>query len=107
MLGSRTNAEKERRRAPRLDSRISAYLIMPSSTPLRGVAKNISRSGVFIETTKPLKRLIGEPARLVFTLEHGNLVRLARYSVVIVRESQHGIGLGFWHSTKAVDSRKT
>jgi hypothetical protein len=52
-----------------------------------------------------LKRLIGEPARLVFTLEHGNLVRLARYSVVIVRESQYGIGLGFWHSGKAPDSR--
>lgn len=99
------NSEKERRRAPQLDSRISAYLIMPASAPLRGVAKNISRSGVFIETAKPLKRLIGEPARLVFTLEHGNQVRLARYSVVIVRESQHGIGLGFWHSGKAPDSR--
>lgn len=106
MLGSRTNSEKERRRAPRLDSRISAYLIMPSGAPLRGVARNISRSGVFIETQKPLKRLIGEPARLVFTLEHGNLVRLARYSVVIVRESQHGIGLGFWNSSRAAYLRK-
>ncbi|BBA37227.1 type IV pilus assembly PilZ [Methylocaldum marinum] len=106
MLGSRTNSGKERRRAPRLDSRISAYLIMPSGAPLRGVARNISRSGVFIETQRPLKRVIGEPARLVFTLEHGNLVRLARYSVVVVRESQHGIGLGFWKSSKPAILRK-
>ncbi|MGX2039473.1 PilZ domain-containing protein [Methylocaldum sp. MU1018] len=106
MIGSKINSEKERRRAPRLDSQISAYLIMPSSAPLRGVAKNISRSGVFIETKEPLRKLIGEPARLIFTLRHGNLVRLARYSVIIVRESRHGIGLGFWHPVKAADSRK-
>ncbi|CAI8919306.1 PilZ domain-containing protein [Methylocaldum szegediense] len=101
------NSEKERRRAPRLDSRISAYLIMPASAPLRGIAKNISRSGVFIEVAKPSKRLIGETARLVFTLEHGNLIRLARYSVVVVRESQHGIGLGFWQSGKTPGARET
>jgi hypothetical protein len=32
---------------------------------------------------------------------------LARYSVVVVRESQHGIGLGFWHSGNATDLRES
>jgi hypothetical protein len=79
---------------------LAAYLLTPSGNQIRGIAKNLSRSGVFMELKPPSGWMIGETARLVFTLESGNVVRLARYSVVVVRESSGGIGLAFWRSVR-------
>lgn len=103
----RTSSQtKDRRIAPRSNSVLSAYLITPSGTQLRGTAKNLSRSGIIMETSIPPAWLVGETARLVFTLTEGNVVRLLRYSVVIVRESRAGLGLAFWRSTQPATLRQ-
>jgi hypothetical protein len=96
---------KDRRGAPRSDASLSAYLITPSGDQLRGVAKNLSRSGVFVEAKMPEEWLVGETARLIFALSDGNVVRLARYSVLIVREARHGVGVAFWRSIRPAQAR--
>jgi hypothetical protein len=93
-----SSASKNRRGAPRYTAALGAYLITPSGRPLRGVARNLSRSGVFMETRVPTEWLVGETAWLIFTVNDGNIVRLIRYSTVVVRESQHGFGLAFWRA---------
>lgn len=100
MSRSFTSSWKDRRGAPRSDAALSTYLITPGGQQLRGVARNLSRSGVFVETTMPEEWLVGETARLIFALSEGNVVRLARYSVLIVREANHGVGVAFWRSMR-------
>lgn len=92
---------KDRRNAPRSESSLSAYLMTQAGSQLRGVATNLSRSGVFVKIKIPPEWLVGESARLVFALSDGKVVRLARYSVLIVREAEQGVGLAFWRSTRA------
>jgi hypothetical protein len=91
---------KDRRGAPRSRASLSAYLLTQAGSQLRGVAINLSRSGLFLETQVPTEWLVGETARLVLTLSDGKIVRLARYSVLIVREVQSGVGLAFWRSLR-------
>lgn len=93
---SKIFTQKDRRGAPRSEASLSAYLITPSGNQLRGVAKNLSRSGVFVETQTPEEWLVGETARLVFALRKGNVIRLVRHSVLVVREARHGLGVAFW-----------
>ncbi|CAL1240805.1 PilZ domain-containing protein [Candidatus Methylocalor cossyra] len=100
-----TQPAKDRRGAPRSPISLTAYLITPSGRQLRGVARNLSRSGVFVETRLPPEWLVGETARLVFALTEGNVVRLAHYSVLIVRESPRGLGLAFWRSMRPARTR--
>ncbi|CAL1241440.1 PilZ domain-containing protein [Candidatus Methylocalor cossyra] len=90
---------KERRAAPRSLSSIPAYLLLPTGGWARGVMKNFSRAGLFLQTRTPAEcSLLGQSTAVVFAIEHGNLVRLLRYRVVIRRESQHGYGLEFGRS---------
>lgn len=91
-------AFKERRTAPRFGSALRAYLITPDGYFLRGVARNFSRSGVFLHTAPPLDSTVGDPATLVFVLENGNIARLLRYAVVVRRECHQGYGLEFGRS---------
>lgn len=91
---------KERRGATRSDTAISAYLITQGGKPLRGIARNLSRSGVFVEIKLPEEWLVGESARLVFAVSDGKVIRLAGYSVLIVREAQNGVGVAFWRSAR-------
>lgn len=91
----------DRRSAPRSSASLSAYVITKAGHPLRGVTINLSRSGVFVETKARCEWRIGETARLVLALSEGNMVRLARYSVLVVRETQSGIGLAFWRSPRS------
>lgn len=91
-------AFKERRGAPRFGASLRAYLLTPGGGRFAGVAKNFSRSGVFLRTPIPVDSTVGDPAVIVFALETGNVVRLLRYSVVVRRESRQGYGLEFGYS---------
>jgi hypothetical protein len=93
---------KDRRGAPRSDATVSAYLVTQGGNQLRGVAKNLSRSGVFVKIKPPAEWLVGESARLVFAISDGNVIRLAHYSVLIVRETEHGVGVAFWRSMRTI-----
>jgi hypothetical protein len=108
-MPSRTSpALKDRRGAPRSDSSLAAYLITPSGHQLRGVARNLSRSGVFMESriaATAEEWLVGESARMVFMLADGNVIRLIRYPVLIVREARHGIGMAFCRSMRPAPFR--
>jgi hypothetical protein len=65
-------------------------------SPLRGITKNLSRSGVFLQMpVRHAEASVGKPAMVVFAVESGNIVRLLRYSVIVKRESQQGYGLEF------------
>lgn len=90
----------DRRGTPRSKVSLSAYLIMPSGHSLRGTTLNLSRSGAFVKTHASLKWQVGETAKLVLAFNEGNLVRLARYSVLVVRGTQQGLGLAFWRSPR-------
>jgi hypothetical protein len=85
----------ERRTAPRSVSSLRAYLLTPAGGLLPGLARNFSRSGVFLQTKIPADSSVGDPATIVFAIENGNIVRLLRYAVVIRRESHQGYGLEF------------
>jgi hypothetical protein len=91
---------KDRRDAPRAETALTAYLVTHGGSQLRGCARNLSRSGVFVEIKAPGQWLVGESGRLVFTINEGNVTRLAGYSVLIVREASHGVGVVFWRSLK-------
>lgn len=91
--------DKDRRGANRSSSRLKAYLLT-SEGQLHGTATNLSRSGVFLELPPRSSWLVGETARLVFALGDGGVVRLTRYSVMIVRETKHGLGVAFWRSIR-------
>jgi hypothetical protein len=90
----------DRRGAPRSKVSLSAYLIMQSGISLRGTTINLSRSGAFVKTDASLKWQVGETAKLILALSEGNMVRLARYSVLVVRGTQTGLGLAFWRSPR-------
>lgn len=100
MSRSFTSSWKDRRGAPRSAACLSTYLITPTGQQLRGTTRNLSRSGVFVEAKMPEEWLVGETVRLIFALSEGNLIRLARYSVLIVREANHGVGVAFWRSMR-------
>ncbi|WP_414675381.1 PilZ domain-containing protein [Methylocaldum sp.] len=85
----------DRRTAPRSISSVRAYLISPAGGSLRGITKNLSRSGIFLQTAIHPDASVGEPATVVFAVESGKIVRLLRYSVVVKRESRQGYGLEF------------
>ncbi len=101
MLSTIFPTQRDRRGAPRSAASLSAYLITPAGNHLRGIAKNLSRSGVFVEARVTDEWLVGETARLVFALSDGNVIRLTRYSVLIVREAGHGLGVAFWRSMRS------
>jgi hypothetical protein len=86
---------RERRAAPRSASFIRAYLLAPVGGLLPGVTRNLSRSGVFLQTKIPADSSVGDLVTIVFAVENGNIVRLLRYAVVIRRESHRGYGLEF------------
>lgn len=94
-------APAERRAAPRSKSAISAYLVTHTGDQLRGVAKSLSRSGVFVELKLPVEWLVGESGRLFFSLKDGNVIRLACYPVLVVREARNGVGVAFWRSGRS------
>jgi hypothetical protein len=91
----------DRRETPRSGARLNAYLITQAGHQLRGIATSLSRTGAFIETKAPNDWLAGETARLVFTLAEGNVIRLAGYPVLIVREVPGGIGVAYWRSMRS------
>jgi len=94
-MNTKTALPGDRRVAPRSISSVRTYLIPPASSPLRGITKNLSRSGVFLQMPVRAEASVGKPAMVVFAVESGKIVRLLRYSVVVKRESQHGYGLEF------------
>lgn len=89
---------KERRTASRSPSTIRAYLLTPRGNPLRGVTRDFSRSGVFLQTKISTESSVGDMATIVFAVDSGSVVRLLRYSVIIRRESNLGYGLEFGRS---------
>ena len=105
MHNTLSSSDRDRRGAPRSKSTLAAYLITPSGNQVRGVARNLSRSGTFLETAPSGTWQVGETARLVFMLSEGNVVRLARYAVLVVRETKHGVGLAFWRAARPVFQR--
>lgn len=105
MANTLSPASRDRRGAPRSQSTLAAYLITPSGEQVRGVARNLSRSGTFLETASNGAWQVGETARLVFMLSEGNVVRLARYAVLVIRETEQGVGLAFWRSARPVFRR--
>lgn len=85
----------DRRIAPRSMSSVLTYLIPPAGSPLRGITKNLSRSGFFLQTPVRAETAVGTSAMVVFAVVRGKVVRLLRYPVIVKRESQQGYGLAF------------
>jgi hypothetical protein len=94
-MKTKTAPPGDRRIAPRSMSSVRTYLIPPAGSPLRGITKNLSRSGLFLQTPVRAEASLGKSAMVVFAVERGKVVRLLRYSVIVKRESQHGYGLAF------------
>ncbi|MGX2040091.1 PilZ domain-containing protein [Methylocaldum sp. MU1018] len=94
-MNTRTALPGDRRNAPRSISSVRAYLVPPAGNPLRGITKNLSRSGVFLQMLTHAETSVGKPAMIIFAVESGNIVRLLRYSVTVKRAAAHGYGLEF------------
>ncbi|MBP1149124.1 MULTISPECIES: PilZ domain-containing protein [Methylocaldum] len=94
-MNKKTDSPEDRRVAPRSISSVRTYLIPPAGNPSRGITKNLSRSGIFLQMPTHTEASVGKPAMVVFAVERGKIVRLLRYSVIVKRESQQGYGLEF------------
>lgn len=94
-MNKKTATPGDRRLAPRSIFSLRTYLIPPAGNPLRGITKNLSRSGIFLQTPVCASASVGKPAVVVFAVERGKIVRLLRYPVIVKRESKQGYGLEF------------
>jgi len=72
-------AETERREAARLDKVFRVYLEGVHGCGL-GIARNISRGGIFVETRAP--QPIGTQVRITFPSESGNMLAVAEVRYV-------------------------
>jgi hypothetical protein len=79
-------AEPERRETTRLDKAFHVY-VEGERGPGLGIARNISRGGIFVETRAP--QPIGSQVRITFPSESGNM-----HAVAEVRYVCHLLGLG-------------
>jgi hypothetical protein len=63
-------------------------------------SRNISRGGVFLESDY-LGFVPGESIELVFTFEHGRVIRLRRHRAIVVHQGFAGAGLIFLRPIEA------
>lgn len=59
-----------------------------------GTVRDISKNGVFLEI-KDSRASIGLIIKLVFTLLHGNVIKLVRKKAIVTRLAPEGVGLKF------------
>ncbi|MCP4289942.1 MAG: PilZ domain-containing protein [Gammaproteobacteria bacterium] len=92
-MGSATSPYKNRRVAKREAAELEVYL---RDEPLRcrGTTLDISRCGVSVNT-KRRNFSVGTLVDLVFIQREGRVVNLLRYTAIVARQYDGGIGLRF------------
>lgn len=92
---SKTNhkSEQERRLARRNGARLSVYLSGESKSG-RGITRDISRQGVFVQTNWR-GFFLGARVDLTFVLKESSFIKLRRYAAIVIRRSAGGLGLRF------------
>jgi hypothetical protein len=83
-----------RRREPRSPVQARVYVNGAGARMRRCLARDLSRSGAFIEVD-PLGLRTGTLVQVVFALDLGGVTKLHRVSGVVARLSWDGVGLKF------------
>lgn len=85
----------ERRIAPRklTETRVVVHHAAFDSTPLK--TKNMSQSGVFVETTSPVQLDSGTQFEMTFMIDLDGVTRLRKVAATVIQVSPHGLGLRF------------
>lgn len=84
---------QDRRSAQRKNTTLRVYISGEQWTG-RGTARDVSRNGVFVETDLRGTKL-GTLIDLTFVLRKLEFIKLFRYSAVVVRNANGGLGLKF------------
>ena len=82
----------ERRILERSKVSTTVYLTVPGANSIRCRAKNLSATGVFVETEAAWLPA-GTAVDLVFAVEIGNTVKLHRRNAVVAHIAKRGAGL--------------
>lgn len=85
--------QEDRRLARRSDAKLKVYL-SGGSWREPGTALDISRRGVFVETTWP-GLSYGSKLDLMFVRSDSKVIKVRRYSAIVIRRSANGLGLRF------------
>ncbi len=98
MRDARLNSFWDRRLAKRNRAALKVYLL-DNSVPHRGTTSDISRRGAFVETG--LRGfVIGTLIDLAFVQQSQGVISLSRYTAVVVRHTDRGLGVRFCWSSR-------
>lgn len=84
-----------RERTHRIPLRIAVSVQPPQGRPIEGWAKNLSISGIYVETSRSLP--VGTACALRLTLPQGRQGHEVRCEGTVVRADAGGMGLRFTH----------
>ena len=87
-------AAKDRRTGSRKNVSVRVYLGRGGNRRMRGVARDLSETGVYVEAD-PSELRPNTPVASVFVLEYGRVVRLVRLAARVVRICRQGVALEF------------
>ena len=86
-------SQQDRRFARRSNAALDVYLSGEAKSG-RGITRNISRRGVFVQTNWR-GFLLGARVDLTFVLKEPRVIKLRRFRAIVTRRSAGGLGLKF------------